>query len=485
MRHVSKNIFLNSLICPVLGWHLRNDSAARNRVSSLTLGEKLRIEQGIEIGKRAQALYSKGVLVENKDMISASRETKKLMEDPNIPIIFEGAFLVDNFAARADILMREKDGWHIIEVKSGASDKKEFIDDMAYTAMVIESSGLNVSCVSLFFISKDYRLGMEDEKLFVRTEHTQTVLKRVKEFITFWKKIERITGTSVKPEPKLLLGCRKCKLFTECLGGNIENHIFDLPRLNQARFMELTDSGIVCIEDIPDEFSLTEKQAIIRNCVKTKKPFVKKTLKRHLHAVSWPAYYLDFETVITAIPLYPDIAPYIQIPTQYHIHECSGPGNVTGCSEYLADPHKDCRKELAKKLIKDIKGKGSIIVYSTFEKSVIRSLSRLYPALSKKLERMAERIIDLEAIIRKKFYHPDFHGSTSIKRTLPVLVPDMSYEDMEIADGESAMAAFAYMALGKIKEAGEIASLKRNLLTYCKQDTLAMVKMHDRLLEFV
>ena len=92
---------------------------------------------------------------------------------------------------------------------------------------------------------------------------------------------------------------------------------------------------------------------------------------------------------------------------------------------------------------------------------------------------------DLGAIIGKNYYHPDFHGSTSIKVTLPVLVPDMSYDQLEIADGDSAMAAFAYLALGKYKETKEIESVKRNLLDYCKQDTLAMVKLHQRLAEYV
>lgn len=109
----------------------------------------------------------------------------------------------------------------------------------------------------------------------------------------------------------------------------------------------------------------------------------------------------------------------------------------------------------------------------------------LYPDLSGKLSSLTDRMIDLEAIIRKNYYHPDFHGSTSIKNTLPVLVPDLSYDELEIADGDSAMAAFAYLALGRYKGAREVESTKRNLLAYCKQDTLAMVKLHKQLIEYV
>jgi len=242
--------------------------------------------------------------------------------------------------------------------------------------------------------------------------------------------------------------------------------------------------GIDCVAAIPDGFPLTENQARVRDCVQTKKPFVGTTLKSDLKSISWLACYLDFETVMTTIPLYTDIAPYTQLPTQYSIHKCSDIGLIIDHLEYLATPSKDCRRELAENLINDLKGRGSIIIYSNFEKTVINSLGRLYPDLSGKLGSLIGRVIDLEAIIRKNYYHPDFHGSISIKTTLPVLVPDMSYEELDIAEGDSAMAAFAYLALGKYEDE-EVEATKKSLLEYCEQDTLAMIKLHQRLAEYV
>lgn len=94
------------------------------------------------------------------------------------------------------------------------------------------------------------------------------------------------------------------------------------------------------------------------------------------------------------------------------------------------------------------------------------------------------RLVDLEAIIRKNFYHPGFHGRTSIKRTLPVLVPGMSYDVLDIGDGYTAIAVFALLALGKYEDS-EAETLKKQLQEYCKQDTLAMVTLHEQLLEYV
>ncbi|MFC1932627.1 DUF2779 domain-containing protein [Chloroflexota bacterium] len=486
MKGVSKQIFVKAVVCPTLGWQLRCGELAGGLVwAKLTPGEKFRIEQGLEIGRRARELYPEGSLVKDVNLVSSARKTEALMADPGVPVIFEGTFIIDGYVTRADVLKRKGDGWHMSEVKSAANDREQFIDDMAYTAMVIDRCGFNISGVSLLLVSRDFRLGMANEALFAEVDHTEEVLARVDEFKTIWQQIEEITRASEKPEPQLVYECRRCELFGECVGRDIANHIFDVPRLSQSKFDELAESGIVCIEAIPDGFPLTENQVRVRDCVLTGSPFVGGGLGSELSSISWPAYYLDFEAVMTAIPLYPDIAPYTQIPTQYSIHKCSGVGVVIDHRDYLADPARDCRRELAENLIDDLGEDGSIIAYSTYEKTVISSLGKLYPDLTEKLDSLAGRLIDLEAIIRKNYYHPDFHGSTSIKKTAPVLVPDLSYDGLEIGDGDSAMVVFAYMAQGKYKDLEKIRSIRRNLLEYCKQDTMAMVRLHQSLVECV
>jgi len=479
MKNVSKQIFLNALSCPVLGWVSRCEKSFG---APLTPGERFRMEQGIEIGRRARSLYPGGRLT-SLNMVKALEETMKALEDESVSVIFEGAFLVDNFAARADVLKKIDGGWHLVEAKSAVNDRDEFIDDMAYTTMVTSKCGLDISRVSLLLVSRDYRLGMPDENLFSEIDHTEEVWQRVEELEPIWREIEEMTREPEKPSPRLIYDCRQCDLFGECMGKDINNHIFNLPRLNQARFGELIVLGIERIEDIPDGFSLTEYQARVADCVRRNETFVGERLRDELAAVAWPAYYLDFETVMTAIPLYPDIAPYTQIPTQYSIHVCSGVGEITGHHEYLAaDPTRDCQEELARKLINDLGEEGSIIAYSSFEKGIINGLARAFPDLADKLRALTDRIVDLEAVIRLNYYNQGFCGSTSIKRVLPVLVPEMSYDNLEIANGDSASAAFAYIALGKDPSP---ATTRRNLLEYCKLDTLAMVKLHERLAELV
>ena len=475
MRNVSKQIFLNALSCPALGWVSRHE---RSFGAPLTPGERFRMEQGIEVGRRARSLYPGGRLT-SLNMALALEETRKALADGTAPVIYEGAFLTNNCAARADVLKRTDEGWHLVEAKSAANDRDDFINDMAYTTMVTSKCGLDISRVSLLLVSRDYRLGMPDENLFAEIDHTEEVRQRVEELEPVWREIEEMTRAPEKPSPRLIYDCRQCDLFGECMGKDINNHIFNLPRLSQARFGELIELGVNCIEDIPEGFSLSEYQARVTDCVRSNEAFVGDGLRGELEAVEWPAYYLDFETVMTAIPLYPDIAPYTQIPTQYSIHVCSGVGEIIDHREYLADdPGRDCREELARKLINDLGEEGSIIAYSSFEKGIINGLARALPDLAERLRALTDRIVDLEAVIRLNYYNRGFYGSTSIKRVLPVLVPEMSYDNLDIANGDSASAAFAYMALGKDPSP---ANTRRNLLEYCKLDTLAMVKLHERL----
>jgi hypothetical protein len=480
MRNVRKDIFLNALACPALGWMLRNEADEVER--PLSLGEKFRIEQGADIGRRARGLYPDGILVDEQTWGGALKRTAELIGDPNVRTMFEATFFVDGYATKADILKREKGGWHMVEVKSAINLRDEFIDDMAYTVMVIDRHGVKITGASLMLISGDFRLGMGDDKLFVEVDHTDEVLERVEKFRPYWELVESITRGR-KPDPELRFACRDCPIFEDCLGKGVENHIFDIPRLSEQKFEKLMERGITRIEDIPPSFSLTELQDMVRYSVQSGKPHVGAGLKNELVRVSWPAYYLDFETVATAIPLYPDIAPYEKIPTQYSIHKCSGPGKVIDYFEYLADPSRNCRRELAENLIKHLGEKGSIVVYGTFEKNLFNNLAGLFPDLSGELNSLKDRVVNLQAIISGNFYHPDFRGTASIKTVLPALVPDMSYDGLNIQDGNSALAAFVYLARGKYKGA-EAEAVKKNLKEYCRQDTFALVRVHEQLANY-
>lgn len=447
-----------------------------------TLGERFLMEQGREIEMRARGLYPGGLTIEDSDPELAQKNTITAIKNRKVSAIFNATFSVDSFVTKADIIQRVKGGWRLGEVKSGVLDKPEYIDDMAYTTMIAENAGFKCSETSLILVSKDFRLGMDNERLFAEKDHTEEVRDKVELFKTYSETVEQITRAPKKPDPKLKSVCKDCDLFGDCLGSSIKNPIIEIPRLSGKKCDELVGRGINKIEDIPDNFGLTQRQDVVRQSVKNNTPIVSGDLKIRLESLTWPLYYLDFETVSTAIPLYPDVAPYDQVPTQHSVHKCSRPGQALEHYEFLADPSRECRKEFVKSLIATLGNCGSIIVYGPFEKSILTKLKDTFPALSSQIDALIDRIVNLQQIVSANFYHPNFHGSTGIKTILPVLVPETGYETLKIKEGDSANAAFAYLALGRFKGTdGE--EIKKSLREYCAQDTLALYKIQQRLIQ--
>lgn len=478
MRPVTKDVFLNAQSCMTKGWFVRQQAES----SPPTEADLFRMEQGIEIGRRARSLFPNGIYVAAS--ANAAAKTKKLLDEASV--LFEATFFVDGYIAKPDILRRAAKGWDIIEVKSSLEDTgqlEELIDDLAYTVMVVQRCGVTVSSASLMLISRGYRKGMGADRLLVTLDQTEAVMKRVEAFLPVWQSVAENTEAAERPKPLLISECKSCGFFeSDCLCKGVANHAIYLPGLRKDKILQLAALGSHDILDLPKDFPLTDVQSRVAECVRSKKPYVGKTLRNELEQIVWPAHYLDFETVMTALPLYDDSPPYEQFCTQYSIHHCSAPGKIIGHLEYLAEPEHDCQREVAERLLKDLGTKGSIIVYSPFEGTRIGALAERFADLAPALTKLKDRIFDLLPVMRRCFYHHDFGGSYSIKAALPALVPDMSYEGLGIGDGGTAIARFAKMAMARYSP-DEAMKVRKELLEYCEQDTLAMVKLHVRLLE--
>jgi hypothetical protein len=477
MQLINKNIFLNTIFCGTLGWRLRNGKIHPDYSEA----ELFRMEQGKKIHSIARSLHPTGVFVNETSSTAAATRTHSLLDNSNTNAIFEAAFLAGNYVAKSDVLVKNAGSWELIEVKSNVSAKNELIDDLAYTTMVAQTDGFTPSTISLMHIDKNYRLGMPDDRLFVKTDVTDSVIARAEEFKTVADHIDLISSTPEEPEPVMIFNCKQCDYFTECIGEGIDSPIFQVPRINQSKIEELIAASIISIHDIPSTFSLSDNQRRVVDCVQSGEVHVDPTLRKKLEQIHWPAYYLDFETMMTVLPLWLGIAPYDHIPIQYSLHTRPSLTSDISHREYLADPSRDCRHDLAKKLIEDLNGEGSIITYSSFEKTTISSLSKLFPDLAEDLQSLLPRIVDLEQCV-KCINHPKFCGRTSIKVALPVLVPELTYNGLEIGNGDDALVTFAKMALRMMPPDEEMRK-RIALLEYCKMDTLAMVRLHEALNE--
>jgi predicted RecB family nuclease len=271
-----------------------------------------------------------------------------------------------------------------------------------------------------------------------------------------------------------------CEFLDRCTANKPNDWIFYLPHLGEKRGELLRAKGIESIAKIPEDVPLTEHQAIIRDVYRTGHPYISPGLKSALRPFGPPAYYLDFETMSPAIPLYPGTRPYERLPFQWSLHARAKNGDLQH-SGFLADGRDDPRAAFAESLLGKLASSTEpIIVYSSYEGSTLAQLAKVLKQHRKAIKSVTARLCDLLAIMRKHVYYADFGGSYSIKDVGPVMVPNIRYDDLEnVADGGAAAWAFERIASGRCK--GEEDNLRRALEEYCQRDTLAMVEIHSQL----
>jgi hypothetical protein len=260
----------------------------------------------------------------------------------------------------------------------------------------------------------------------------------------------------------------------------LAHSVLEIPGLHQVKLKQLSATGVIDLAHVPNDLDLNERQERAKLAALTGELVVDPGLGAALRSVVWPCHYLDFETVATALPNYKEHGCHRQVLTQFSIHHRESINADPGHSEYLADATKDCERELAEALIRELRDHGSIIVYGAFEGTRIKALQDAFGDLTELLQAVLDRLINLLPIIQDNVYHPEFRGSFSIKSVLPALVPSLSYSGLEVTDGDTAMTRFARMARGELS-GDDVPITRKHLLDYCKLDTLAMVRLHDTL----
>jgi hypothetical protein len=312
-------------------------------------------------------------------------------------------------------------------------------------------------------------------------DKTAEVLARASEYGKSADGYAGVLFQDTPPTPVLSSACRDCGHFeTKCLGAGIAHTVLDIPGLHHKKLARLAGEGVIDLSAIPSDLGLNPRQERARHSAISGRLVVESELSGVLKAISWPCHYLDFETVATVLPLYSGHSCHQQVLTQFSVHHRDGVDSQPRHSEFLADAAKDCERELAEALINAVEQNGSILVYSSFERTRIKALVAAFPELTTPLNAILDRLFDLHSCITNYVSHHSFKGSTSIKKVLPALVPDLSYQELAIRDGDTAITRFARMARGEIA-AADVSVTRLELLHYCRLDTLGMVKLHEAL----
>lgn len=450
-------------------------------VPEIDVSTQNRFEMGKKVQEIARLLYPQGFLVEETlDMSVASLRTQKASQIYDV--LFEAtAKLANNACCRIDIMQRNANGWDLIEIKSATEVKPEYIDDLAFQKYIFENSGYLIYRCKVLYLNNQYvRQGDIDIKqLFILQDVTDKVI-HAQEAVPI--NIERFLTAQARPiEPQVDLcgACKKCPFFAYCGKDLPEYSIFNLPQGKKVDDLYATYHSFK-IEDLPPDFSDNPKQLIDSHAyLEGEDYFQPQSIQEWLNSLIYPLYYLDYETVQCAIPLFDRAKPYSQIPFQFSLHiQMQKGGNVEHIG-FLHRERTDPRRALAECLVQNCGQKGSVVVYNqTFEKTRNKELAELFPDLSDRLLAINERVIDQLIPFRRRFlYSPQQKSSASIKYVLPAFC-DLSYKGMEIANGGEAMSEYqAFLENRQTPEASN--AMFEALDKYCAQDTLAMVKLMD------
>lgn len=475
---IDKRTFLAAIPCLTSGWF-----TARQARADIPPGLAWRFFTGAEVGRAAREQLGSGLLLPGGVSGEAASATTRALGDTATALLFEATFVAGSFVARADALRRDGDGWELIEVKSSKHDPaeepdQELIDDLAYTAFVARAAGVPAGRLTLMLISPDYRLGTASP-LLVEVDVTAAALARAAEFTALAPAIAEAVLSLVQPPPELKLICRSCEFFrSACLGVDVPDSILLLPRLSQKRFEPIRQ--FARISALPANVELTPPQARVAQVIRSGVPHRDAAGLTRLDEIIWPAHYLDFESVNPGLPWFDGTAPYEAMPFQYSLHVRQSPGDTARHVEYLAPLGVDWRAALATQLLEQLGELGSVITYSGYEKRMLRYLAQAVPEVARQIDRIIDRLFDLEVVVKEGYCHPAFEGHTSIKYVLPALAPELRYDVLEIGGGDDAAGAFGLMWVGEWEPARH-AAVRQQLQEYCKLDTLAMVRVHDEL----
>ena len=487
-RVLSKSKLIAYRHCPKRLWlevhrpDLREDSAQT----------QARFKAGHQVGDIARQQYDprgRGVLLDPQtDGWGAVFTRTQELLGKHVPI-FEAGFQTKEAMALADVMLPVRKGgqraWKMVEVKSSTTVKDYHRDDVAIQMFIAQAMGVPVATAAVACIDRSwtYPGGGDYDGLLVETDVTADAAGRKDEVRGWISGAHAIVANKSEPAVRMGRHCSdpfECSFSAHCQGlvPAAEHPISVLPgALGKSLRALVETSAVTELSQVPDEL-LNDKQQRVKQVTLSGKRFFDKTAAaRALAAHKLPAYFMDFETIQFAVPIWKGTRPYQQIPFQFSVHRLSRTGTLAHES-FLDLSGKDPSLAFAKALLEACGTQGPVFSYNAgFEVSRIRDLSARFPKLAKGLNALAERVVDLLPVARDHYYHPAQEGSWSIKAVLPTLCPELNYGELEgVQDGGMAMDAFME-ALDPATSRERKAEIERQLIAYCALDTLALVRL--------
>ena len=476
---LSKSRFLSGLQCHK---RLHLELYAHDPLPAIDPFTRSLLETGAKVGALARSRFPGGVLIDDDN----EERTRLVLADPTVPAIYEAAFTWDDVRIRADILVRVSgDVFDLVEVKSTTWPKQEHVWDLAVQLAVLAGAGVRVHRAFLMHLDRSYVYPGGDydlRRLFACADLTEAARERQREVPRHLGAMRAILWNEEPPAIEVGRHCtrpRTCPFFDGCHDGLPTDPLLRLPKGRRLR-ERLATAGIVGFDDIPLDFpglSLHQRRAL--EAIRSGERFCDPAIREVLAGVVYPVHFIDFETIMPALPLYPGTRVYDSIPAQWSDHVLHRDGRIEH-REYLYEGQGDPRRPFVVSLLETLGCSGTIVVYSNYEATRLDDLAASLPDVAEAIARAQPRILDLHALIRLHVYDQAFNGSFSLKSVLPALVPSLGYDDLGIQDG--GVASLALLEVMDSRTPSERrAELREALLAYFGRDTEALVRVFQSL----
>ena len=457
--------------------HLEKHHPEYGEVSSQT--ESL-FATGHQVGAVAQQQYGTQNSVEiDFDFKTMEAETKRLLEGGADFPIFEATFRHENVLIRVDVMIPDGDGWKVIEVKASTSVKEYHVLDCAIQDWVLRGCGIDVTSISLAHINNQFIYRGDDNYEGLLQEHDLTDEVRTLE-PTVIELLVKARDAVAGQIPDIAVGPQctnpyECQFIQHCWPSDTRYPIAGLGG-SKARLGEYVALGCRDILDVDENSITAETQRRIYRVTCKGEPEILGGARQELEALGYPRYYLDFETIGPAVPIWPGTRPYAAIPVQWSCHIEDAGGELRH-EEFLDLSGEPPMRALAEKMIECLGDSGPVLMYTSYEQRVIEGLVDMFPDLAVPLQKIINRLWDLHPVVKENYYHPDMLGSWSIKAVLPTINPEMDYSALDgIKEGTGASDGFLE-AINPDTDKARKAELGEQLLRYCKFDTEAMLEI--------
>jgi hypothetical protein len=472
---LSKSKLMSFRQCPRKLWLEKH----RPELAGEIPGQEAVFALGHEVGDIARQLYDTGggVLIDYEAGLKAAMQrTREALAERSAAPVFEATFERAGLLIRADVLERGAAGTRLVEVKASTSVKPEHIVDCAIQSWVLDGSAARPGRVALAHVDNRFVYGGDGDYAGLLVEQDLSAdVAPLKEQVPAWvRTARRVLADS---EPAAAIGTRcwtpyECPFRGHCW-PQVDHSVAELPGAGR-RLDQWLAEGHHDLRELPEALLSSDDQRRVWRAVRRGTPELSLAARREFRDLGYPRHYLDFETVSLAVPRWAGTRPYQQLPFQWSLHIEDAQGGLEHAG-FLDLSGELPLRAVAQSLLAAVRSGGPIFMYTSFERTCLKTLAGFCPDLRQQLEALSGRLVDLLPIARRHYYHPAMHGSWSIKKLLPTIAPELAYSDLgEIQEGGAAQQAYAEAVVAGTSAARR-EEIRRSLVDYCQRDTLAMV----------